>query len=222
MGCGVGGSILDLAPRLPARYLGLTLSRVQAKIGNELLQSRGCSEAVIEVADFTDAGFWDRRGEPPFDLAYAIESMLHVPAMLAKLETIRSLIRPGGLLVVVDDFVARSFDPPTASARERRWLADFRRGWYAHGLASCRGFIAAARDAGFDLVEGRDLTPYLELGRPRDRVARAFVAATRWLPVRPEWYNNLLGGNALQMCLRNGVVRYCYLVFRASGQPNRG
>ena len=209
LGCGVGGSILDLHVRVNAQWTGITLSGVQAEIGNRLLSENKVRAATIRLGDYTDGVCW--KGLGGSDVAFAIESSVHVPDFSKALELARANLRPGGRLIVVDDMLARGLSDP--GRRERRWLARFREGWYANGLKSIDEMIATAGRAGFGLEEARDLTAHLELDRPRDLFARVFVNVTSWLPLRPEWYNNLLGGNALQMCLKNGVIRYMYLVF---------
>lgn len=234
LGCGVGGSMRYLLERHPAHYLGATISKTQAEVGERVLSrvneagSRTSGEQVgarALEADFTDSSFVAQVGQP-VDLAYAVESFIHVPEIESKLSTIAALIRPGGALVVCDDLLrdprdeAESINPWSArvlrarSRRRRRWLREFRLGWHAHGLISKAAFSAAASAAGLDQVLDIDLTDYLELDRPRDLLTRAFVALTRYSPIRPAWFGNLLGGNALQLCIKNRVIAYRFLLFR--------
>ncbi|MFP4113017.1 MAG: SAM-dependent methyltransferase [Spirochaetota bacterium] len=215
LGCGVGGGMLYLAPRFPATYHGVTISRVQAELGRRFIEERRVSSIEIHEADLTDRAYWEREAAAPFDLAYAVESFIHVDRVLSELPLLAGQLRPGGRLIVVDDMISRSGARRWPARRERRWLNEFKRGWYARGLASVEQFVAAGREAGLRLLEARDLTPYLELDRPRDRAAGILVSALRWLPLRPEWFNNLLGGNALQRALKRGLLGYYYLVFSA-------
>ncbi len=147
------------------------------------------------------------------DLPFAVESFVHLESMPDRLPSIVKLIRLGGRLVICDDMLARSTGTRALTSRELRWLEEFRTGWYAAGLASIDVLVSAAAEAGLTLVENRDLTPYLELDRTRDLAARVFAALLRWSPSRPAWFAGLLGGNALQLCLKNGVIRYVYAVF---------
>jgi len=69
-----------------------------------------------------------------------------------------------------------------------------------------------ARDHGFEEIARLNLTPYLELNRPRDRLIRIIVALGRPLNLRGEGWNNLLGGNAVQVCIRGGAIEYWYIL----------
>jgi len=212
LGCGVGGSMIYLSERLDADYHGVTISGVQAELGRRFVSERGLQRVRIDEADLTDADYWQRLGDGRFDLALAVESFIHVPDLLSHLPLLAAQLKPGGRIVVVDDMISRLGARREPNAREKRWLREFRTGWYAHGLSAMEQLVAAAGDAGLALLEARDLTPHLELDRPRDLFARGFIAALRWSPVRPQWFNNLLGGNALQLALKNGLLGYYYLV----------
>ena len=74
--------------------------------------------------------------------------------------------------------------------------------------------VRLAAEVGLMLVEDDDLTPWLELGRPRDRVIRVLVDATRPLRPRHEYWRSLSGGDALQRCLGTGLLEYRLLVLR--------
>lgn len=212
LGCGVGGSIHYLSYRHPARYLGATISATQSRLGSRYLQEANILDASIVEADFTAEEF--ARDLPrTADVAFAVESLVHVESMPDRLPAIARLIRPGGRLVVCDDMLAGSTDGRDFTPRELRWLREFRTGWYAAGLESIEVIARAADEAGLKLVESRDLTPYLELDRPRDLAVRAFMALVRRSPIRPAWFAGLLGGNALQLCLKNRIIRYVYVVF---------
>ena len=213
LGCGVGGSLIYLRERTRGRFAGATISSVQAELGRRFVLERDLTNVDILEADFTSQEFWQAYAAHALDLVFAVESFIHVPGMLAHLSTIASRIRPGGKLIVVDDMISRAGARRDLSRREQRWLREFRKGWYAHGLASVEQFTAAGREAGLRLLEARNLTAYLELDRPRDLIARAFISTLRWWPLRTSWFNNLLGGNALQLALKSGLLGYYCLVF---------
>ncbi|MFW6291632.1 MAG: SAM-dependent methyltransferase [Spirochaetota bacterium] len=215
LGCGVGGSMIYLSQEVEADYHGVTISSVQARLARAFVAERGLSGISIDEADYTDRRYWERAGDRRYDLAIAVESFLHVDGLLTRLPLIASRLRPGGTLVVVDDMISRLGASESRTRRQTRWLGEFRKGWYAHGLTEMQRFVASARDAGLTLIEARDLTPFLELDRPRDVLVRPIVSALRWLPVRPQWFNNLLGGNALQLALRSHLLGYYFLVFSA-------
>jgi hypothetical protein len=71
-----------------------------------------------------------------------------------------------------------------------------------------------AHAAGFVHEYTFDLTPWLELGRPRDRVLAALVALVGWLPPARARMGHVVGGTALQRCLRRGWIGYDLVRFR--------
>ncbi|MFW6249511.1 MAG: SAM-dependent methyltransferase [Alkalispirochaetaceae bacterium] len=210
LGCGVGGSILYVASRRAGRYTGVTLSPVQAQLGRRVLEER--PGTTIRVGDFSERAFWSSL-DHPVDLAFAVESMVHVPRIEELFEAARETMPPGSRFVIVDDFLAER-EPGTK--RERRWLREFREGWRAAGLRRVSDLERIAGSRGFRLLRGEDFTPFLEIDRPRDLAARLFIMLFRWWPGRGAWFSNLYGGNALQLCLKNGVIQYRYLVLERS------
>ena len=143
------------------------------------------------------------------DLAFAIESFVHGPAPDRFFAEAARLIRPGGLLVICDDLRRDATDPKAARALDR-----FARGWHINSLLTRDTLTRLARDAGFVHEEATDLTPWLELGRPRDRVVAALVAMFGWLPLEESRFGMLAGGSALQTCLRRGWIGYELVRFR--------
>lgn len=212
LGCGVGGSLLHLAGRRPDLVAdGITISPAQVEVAADLVAAAGLGDRVrVREGDFL---------APPADLAGAdlvlsVEAFVHGPDPAAYFRAAAGLLRPGGLLVVCDDLLAPA-GVAAAPAGARR-LDEFRTGWRVGSLVTA---AAAARDAaaaGLTLVTDDDLTPYLELRRPRDRWIRAMVAATRPLRPRGDYWWSLAGGSALQDCLAEGLVEYRLLVLRRS------
>ena len=207
LGCGVAASLCHLAERLPnIRGTGITLSPVQAQFAKQRIQQAGLSGRVTCVeGDFNDLP----ASVPPADLAYAIESFVHGPDPAGFFEQCRRLIRPGGLIVICDDFRRPTMDAAAASAIER-----FKRGWHINTLLDRSELQALARDAGFDHESTIDLSPYLELNRPRDRAIKILIGLTGWVPVLWSRFDHLAGGSALQKCLERGWIGYDLAVFR--------
>ena len=209
LGCGVGTSLCYLAGRLPIRGTGITISPVQARLATRRIREAGLSDRLICIeADYCS---------PPSDLAaadlaYAIESFVHGPDAYTMLAAWANVIRPGGLLVVCDDFTR-----PTSSNAAARAIEQFRRGWHVNTLLSPGELRAAAHRAGFEHQFTDDLSPALELRRGRDRLVH-FIAsvASRW-PLAVDRLDHLIGGSALQECLANGWIGYDFAVFKRTG-----
>ena len=205
LGCGVGGSLCYLAARLPIRGAGVTLSPVQARLAAERIRAAGLDDRIRCVeGDYTDRGL----DLPPADLVYAIESFVHGPDPAAFFGQCARILRPDGLLLICDDMRR-----PTADPAARRAVDRFRRGWRINTLLDRDGLRALAGKAGFEHRATRDLTPCLELGRPRDHALDLLAALLGWLPTQAG-LGHLTGGSALQTCLRRGWMGYDLALFR--------
>jgi hypothetical protein len=101
----------------------------------------------------------------------------------------------------------------TLSSQHTRWLQEFRRGWHATGLLSLQQTAQIARSQHLSLISDRDLTPFLELQRPRDRLIAVLVTLGRHFPLHRPYWSSLVGGHALQQCLLSGLIEYHVLVF---------
>jgi cyclopropane fatty-acyl-phospholipid synthase-like methyltransferase len=210
LGCGIGGSLIHLASRrLDLVGEGVTISPAQVDVAATLVARAGLSERVrVREGDFLSPQT-DLAGA---DLAFSIEAFVHAPDPAAYFRAAAGLLRPGGLLVVCDDVLTAagtSAPPPQA-----RRLDEFRTGWRVGALLTVDEVTRYAALAGFSAVGDDDLTPYLELRRPRDRWIGLLVAVTRPLRLRGEYWWSLAGGAALQYCLATGLVSYRLLVFK--------
>lgn len=213
LGCGVGGSVCYLAARLPVRATGVTLSPVQADHARIRIAREGLADRVrVQVADYCDLP----PDLGPADLAYAIESFVHGPDPARFFTECQRLITPGGRLVICDDFRRPTDDPAAAAVLDR-----YRRGWHVHSLLTPEELHACAADAGFAHVSTLELTPHLELDRPRDLAIKAFVTLFDWLPLHRTMWGHLTGGDALQTALRRGWLKYDLVVFerQVDGTP---
>lgn len=204
LGCGVGGSLVDLARSRPdLEGWGLTISTEQVALGTQFLHNAGLDSRLrLLAADFTQP--WPLA--TPVNLAYAVESLIHVDDD-AVLDHVARALEPGGTFVVCDDFLEVP-GPSTPS------LEDFRRCWYARGLRSSAALIEACAARGLVLTENRDLTPWLRLRRPQDLLVGLAAPVARWFSATRPGAQNLVGGNALNQLLRSGTLAYRLLAFK--------
>jgi SAM-dependent methyltransferase len=209
LGCGVGGSLAYLVsrlPRLPIRGTGITLSPVQVRLARERMQSLGLTDRITCLeADYTQLP----PTVGPADVAFAIESFVHGPSPTAFFEACARLVRPGGMLVLCDDFRRAG-----GGVRANRAIEQFRRGWHVNTLVTRDEAIALAGTAGFSCEDVTDLTPWLEIRRPRDRAIAALVALFGWLPLERTPLAHVVGGTALQTALTRGWIGYDLVRFR--------
>jgi SAM-dependent methyltransferase len=208
LGCGVGASLRYLAGLLPIRGTGITVSPVQAQLAARLIRDAGLADRVVCLeGDYCAVP----AGVGPADLAYAIESFVHVSAPARFFEQCRQLVRPGGVLAICDDF--RGTVNGAAAART---IEQFCEGWHINALLEPEELRALARQAGFEHTSTLDLSPYLEIHRTRDRAIGALLLFGR-LPLVRRRLGHLLGGRALQTCLHRGWIRYELAMFRRVG-----
>jgi len=208
-GCGVGGTLFRLAEHFPgARLVGVTVSPRQREIAESLASELGhASRCEIVVADFdaTDLGM-------EADAVVAVESFTHSASATTFLANAARHLRPGGRLIVVDDFL--SADEATLQARERVQVDRFRSGWRVPAVCTVEGFERAAAEQGLGREKLVDLTPLTRPGRRlRDKAiaVTAPVLASLGLTGLP-FCGNLIGGNALQIGLREGFIRHALVV----------
>jgi SAM-dependent methyltransferase len=212
LGCGVGGTLFHLAPLWPGAALaGITISATQRDRAEREAHRRGLAPRCRFVqADFTEN---PEQGQPPADVVIAIESHVHAASAAQFLSGAARFLRPGGLLMIVDDMLVR---PETAMpAAERHRLAAFREGWRLGHVPDRDGILTSATDAGFDVLETLDLTPLIRLDRLRDRMLHvAGPLAHRLTLNRWPIFGNMIGGDALTRLYRMGAMRYTCLTLR--------
>ena len=209
LGCGIGSSLCTLAERLDIRGTGVTLSPVQAQLAQRRIAEAGQSGRIRCI----EADYCDLRNDcDTADLAYAIESFVHGPDPERFITECARIIRPGGLLIICDDFRRPVTDPIAVRTIDR-----FCRGWHINSLLHSSELRELAGAAGFDHHSTVDLTEYLELGRPRDKAIALLVGLFGWIPAVSNRFDHLVGGSALQTCLSRRWIGYELAVFRRLG-----
>jgi SAM-dependent methyltransferase len=213
-GCGVGGTLFHLAGRFPeARLAGITVSPRQAAIAEGLAGELGLTNRCsIPLGDFqvTDLGL-------SADVIVAVESFAHSDGADGFLASATRHLRPGGHLILADDFLAR--EEETLHRDQRRCVLEFRTGWRVPAVCTVEHFVQAATARGLRPLRSVDLT---SLTRPGSRVRDRLVGALRPLfarlgLARRPFFGNIIGGGALQVGLREGFIRYQLLVLRRDG-----
>lgn len=225
LGCGVGASMdylgrqfASIDAEAPPLLVGITLSEVQASLARESVP-----DARVVAGDFTDDAPYDTllRGDM-LSAAYLIESWNHAPDAARLLDRIAAHMYPGGLLAICDDIPrSRIFTPEALSPRENRLVSEFRRGWHVKTFLTVAAIEELARGHGFEPLRCDDLSEWVVLDRPRDRLVRiaAEIARTadrseRIGRFRSPWWDNIRGGDALQQLEKRRLMSYGLCFFR--------
>ncbi|MGB5422479.1 MAG: class I SAM-dependent methyltransferase [Desulfobacterales bacterium] len=208
LGCGVGGSIFYLARRLTRvrSFTGISLSPLQINSARQRIP-----EAQKNRIHFEEGSFL-RLPTDRFkaDFSYSIEAFTHCADPDIFFAVQAALLPPGGRLAIVDDCLS---DEIRLTLRQERLLGSYRRNWLLPGLQGFTALKSLAEEKGFRLIKDQNLTPYLRLGRPRDRAISLLVKFLGSLMERDTYLRSLLGGDARQKCYLEGLIHYRLLVF---------
>lgn len=212
LGCGVGGGIQYLLNHVdvPLRATGVTLSPTQVERARREARRRGFDPNRY---DFLEADFYNLPSLEAVEVAFAIEAFALAEQSGAFFEAVARVLRPGGHLVLIDDFFADPASERSLSPPEQQWVETIRDGWHAHGLCSVSAATKAAEAYDLRLVDTSNLTSYLPLNRPRDRFIEWCIVPLRPLLWHWPYFRGLIGGDALQKCLKAGIIEYRHLVF---------
>ena len=205
-GCGMGGTMIALAARCRARFMGVTLSPGQTEIGRRAI-------ARLDLANRVEIRA-QRYDEPPaarFDAVVAIESLAHSQGPKASVRALAAHLDPGGWLAIVDDM-------PLPAARGTGDLDLFQRGWRLPVLLGTAEWPATLRECGFEVAVDRDLSADL---RPRSlaRIAtlermNAWLRRAAPTAAARRLLDSYRGGLALERLYRAGLMSYRLLVAR--------
>lgn len=208
LGCGVGGSIFYLIRRLSSvrSFTGISLSPLQINSARQRIPKAQKNRIHFEVGSFL------RLPTDRFkaDFSYSIEAFTHCPDPDIFFSVQAGLLPPGGRMAIIDDCLS---DEMSLSSRQMRLLDIYRRNWLLPGLQGLTALKSLAEEKGFRLIKNQNLTPYLRLGRPRDRAISLLVKFLGPFMERDTYLRSLLGGDARQKCYIEGLIHYRLLVF---------
>jgi ubiquinone/menaquinone biosynthesis C-methylase UbiE len=205
IGCGVGGTLLDLSESYAGELCaaGVSISPTQVHIANTDATAHGAADRCA----FLEADFMHLPFQGAFDLAIAIESLVHAPDIAHAIGEAAAALAPGGELIICDDFLTT-----TTPARPQSVEA-FQRGWHAPGLTTVAALTQHAARVGLRLIEQQDLTPALRLVRLPDAIVTPLLRLGALLPRRHLFLHSNIGSLALQHCLARGMIGYYWLRF---------
>ena len=125
IGCGLGWSTIGMALAYPSAVIdGFDLDEPSIEAANGFAKEHGVDDRVRFHA--RDAGEGDIVGE--YDLALAVECVHDMSHPVPVLATMRRIVKPDGYVIVADERVAETFDPP---------VDDLERFFYGWSITTC-------------------------------------------------------------------------------------
>ncbi len=150
-GCGVGGSAIFLASEYNCRVKGITLSKEQFLEGQKYVQEAKLDNRVqIAVEDYTSTSFPDQS----FDLVFGIESYCHARPKSAAYKEAFRLLKPGGKLIIIDNFETEEGRKP----KNKKTINKLLQRWAISDVDSEDETILTLQRAGFDNIQTESLT----------------------------------------------------------------
>lgn len=152
LGCGVGGPMRRIAHASGARILGVNLSARQIAHGQRLIAEADLADRCGFVrADFMALPFADGG----CDAAYQIEATAHAPDRLRAYREVSRVLAPGGRYTGFEWCLTARYDD--TDPRHRHIRAAIEEGTAVPSLPPADAVLDALREAGFEILESRDL-----------------------------------------------------------------
>lgn len=226
-GCGVGAQTVTLARNSPgARITSIDVSADSLKEARARADAAGLANVQFRQADIFALPF----DPESFDHVFVCFVLEHLSRPLEALIALRTLLRPGGTITVIEgDHGSAYFHPDSAAAREAIWCqVELQRRAGGNALIG-RQVYPLLVDAGFEAVHVSPRMVYVDSSRPHlvegftRKTFTAMVEGVRDLAieskiVKPELFDE--GVRALyRTAAADGV--FCYTFFKGVGEKAR-
>ena len=143
-GCGLGAGLMWMEQNAPEWTLtGYTISEEQHKYITETLPEHKFNAKLQTFNELTE--------DEPLNFIYSIEAMIHSENITQTLQEWAKHLAPGGIIAVIDDFLAPGVDPSGED------IQDFSKSWLANSLVTVEGLQSIVSTMGLELVEDKDL-----------------------------------------------------------------
>lgn len=210
LGCGFGATIHYLARQFgpTVQAVGMTISPHQAHLARDRAATSALANVHLIEGDFQSVPLVGG-----VDLVCSVEAFAHAFSPQRYLAEVARLLRPGGRLILCDDF--RVSSSPAGNGRAaQRWIELFQKGWHVPHLLTVSDLLTLARQHKLEAVDNIDFSPYLAMRSfPRSMIPLFDAAMTHSGPLTAT-LESVLGGFALEECLRQGLVQYRFLVLQ--------
>jgi SAM-dependent methyltransferase len=143
-GCGLGAGLMWMEQKAPHwKLTGYTISEEQHKFITRTLPSHRFQARLQTFNDLKD--------ENELDVIYSIEALIHSEDINTTLNEWAQHLVPGGLIVLIDDFLASGIDKTSTD------IVDFAKSWLANSLVTIEELTSMTKPMGLELVEDSDL-----------------------------------------------------------------
>ncbi len=152
LGCGIGGSLLEIARYSGAKIVGININGYQL----ERARRYGAEAGLTHQVDFLNCDFLnvDARDES-FDAAYSIEATCCAPDKPNVYREIFRLLKPGTHFAAYEYCMTHAFDPQNPHHVQLK--ADIQLGGGLLTIDDYQTVDDALRAVGFEVLETRDL-----------------------------------------------------------------
>lgn len=201
-GCGLGAGLMWFEQNEPGwELVGHTISEEQHKwIANDLPRHR--FEAKLRTYD-EPLGDGD---VPPFHAVYSLEAAVHSPNLKASLQAWSRALLPGGVIVIVDDFLS------VGVPRDDPDVDLFARSWIANAVHTTTEISSWADQMGMTLVRDRDLGSEFQIIK-RNYRNKAPVLRDEQGRAHQGW----LGSKVRQKLMVEGKITYRLIAIQKKG-----
>jgi SAM-dependent methyltransferase len=222
-GCGTGAQTVILAKNSPnAEIVSIDISPESVRRAEERAKAEGIKNVKFQAADLFSLPF----APGSFDHVFVCFVLEHLPDPGRALCTLRTLVKPGGTITVIEgDHGSAYFHPDSTAARRAiRCLVDLQKEAGGNALIG-RELYPLLVSAGFSAVQVSPRMVYVDASRPAlvegftKQTFTAMVAGVRDEAIKKgmmtpaEWERGI--EDLYRTCGPDGV--FCYTFFKAVG-----
>ncbi|MXW60428.1 MAG: methyltransferase domain-containing protein [Acidimicrobiaceae bacterium] len=161
LGCGVGGPMREIISFSGANVVGINISAYQLELARKYTDEAGLGH----LAEFLECDFNDvDEPDGSFDAAFAIETTVHAPDLVRVFSEARRLLKPGACFATYEWCLTDRFD--VDDPHHVQLKNDIELGAATQDLRHTSDVDAAFAEAGFELLETRDLAEQTTPGIP--------------------------------------------------------
>eukprot|EP00897_Mesotaenium_endlicherianum_P005062 jgi/Mesen1/4584/ME000232S03838 len=151
-GCGVGGPMRAIAAKSRSKVVGITINDYQVQRATHHNKKAGLQALCqVDQGNFLQMPYADGT----FDAAYSIEATCHAPKLVEVYSEILRVLKPGSLYCTYEWVKTNKYDGKNPA--HVKIIDDICHGNALPDMRSYTEIVDAAKEAGFEIVENRDL-----------------------------------------------------------------